>query len=686
MRWRLLAIGLSAVFVCRATAQSRRSATQPAAPQDRSLIWLDELRFHLDFEAELSRRRVHEQRRFLPLRTRQTEDLRRFEETIGAEGRGWIGSQRLAEYTFDIRGGLSQERFTQQTLGPDVSNRPHGDLFEYDASLTLFPAGRITARAFATRLDDRIPRPFLPSLDRTHERYGASISFNSRTLPMQLSFEHLFDDLRSSTRDLLDTEQRGQDLLRYEATWQPSEYHSLELNYEYEDRDERFSGTRTVFDTRRNDLTLEHTLSFGRDHRSRIETLFRWQDEAGDLAHDVLEFAPQLRLQHTDDLFTTWRYQFLREQFDRVQTETHRGDLGLTHTLGEHLTASYNLYALRQDAEIGADLREYGGSGNWSYSQKNRFGHFNASLTYTHARQRSSDAGRFGVVVNEAVTFRDPLPAYLAHQNVNPFTVLVTDITRTRVFLAGRDYVVVSVGGFAALQRLRSGNILNGQTVYVSYIYRTVGDYELARDRIDYRIEQRFDFGLTPYYAGSIQNEDIDRDRRGFRFGFARFRERNLNRHRIGATFRRRRWSAAAEYEFHDDSIDPYEGFHLNGDIVLIETPQHNVSARAGFSRLFFTGSRFLGRHDSTLLDLGLSWRYVLGPRIEATTQAAYRFEDDTRFGRTHGVDITTSIRCRIGLFTASFDIEYDLLDLPDSRDGTVAAWIRLRREIPVRQ
>ena len=48
-----------------------------------------------------------------------------------------------------------------------------------------------------------------PSLDRRRERFGASLFYNDPKLPMELSFEHLFDDLSSGSRTLIDEEERA---------------------------------------------------------------------------------------------------------------------------------------------------------------------------------------------------------------------------------------------------------------------------------------------------------------------------------------------------------------------------------------------------------------------------------------------------------------------------------------------
>jgi hypothetical protein len=720
MTWNALARGAAIAVACLcAHAQEPPPATtqpagadvaEPATPGvgKQPLFRFDELSFELGFESEYRRRQITSETRGLGYgdRYRQRNTTLRFEETLGMDAHGSIINDRLLRYDLFARWGLSQERFREERPGPDLRENPHGQILEYDGRLQLFPAGKFSLEAWASQLDDRIPRPFLPSLDRRRERYGAGAFFNDPKLPMSLTYESTYDRLHSDNRELLDDEDRRDELLRYEATWQPSQWHSLRLEYEYDRREEKYSGGGTRFDTTRNYLTLDHALQFGEDHRSSWQTLLRFNDETGDLARDTYEASPRLRLQWTDSLSTTFRGQYLRESFQGLSVDSYRGDAAVTHVIDDWMTNTADFYGLREDVENNADVAEWGGGLHSSLSRETPWGRLGANISYTHTKRGTSGGGRQGVVLSESITFRDPLPAQLAHQNIIRSTILVTDATRTRVYFEGSDYFVAKFRGVTALSRVRNGRIADRETVLVSYLYQAFSDYELSRDRLDFRIQHDFKFGLTPYYAGSIQDEDIGESR------LLSFRARNVNRHRIGLTYRRPRWSAGVEYETNDDGIDPYDAVHLTGDAVFLQKAQHQLTGNFALSRFRFDGTEgggwndgawlggrwsdgwSVGRgsyasyglepRDTTLFDAGMSYRYLLGERVEASAGARYRFENDSLFGETHGVDLTTSIAYRIGLFSVLFEVEYDMLDLPGSHDGTLAAWLKLKREIPV--
>lgn len=693
MKQSLALLGLIIATTCAPSpcADANEPSTQPASDTATSkpanvagerhdhILELRMLQLQLAFEANYDRRESEFDTTRWSLRNwRQSNQVRRFEESLGLDAAGVVLDERVLEFDLSIRGGWSQERFTERGPGRNQVENPNGTLFEYDVSATLFPRGKLSVTGFAQRLDSRIPRAFQPSLDRSRERYGVDIHFSHERLPMRLSLEHQRDELTSRTRALRDDERRDRDTLRYEATWQIDTHHALRFDYEYDDRREEYSGSDTRFDTRRHYVTLDHTLRFGKDHRSAWETLARFQDETGDLSRDMAELSSRLRLQHTDALSTHYAVQYLRDSFQELRTETYRGEIGLTHKWSDALTTTMQLHAFEQHADENSDLFEWGGLLNASYAQDNPLGRFSANASYNYTQTDTRNGDRRGVIIAEAVTLRDPLPSYLTHVDIEHSSIVVTDADRTRTYLPLRDYVIIHTGRYTAIQRIATGQINDRQTVLVSYTYRTFGDYNLSRHRVDLRIQQAFKCGLTPYYAASIQDEDLDEAR------YLTFRVRNVNRHRIGTTFRRPRWSAGVEYEYNDDAVDPYQAVHLNGDVILWQNARAQLDGKGSASRFWFDGSYGLEPRNATLVDLGLSYRHLILRDLEATASAMYRWENDSLFGRTQGVDVTGGVEWRIGLFALSFEAEYDVLDLPDSRDNTLALWLKVKRDIPI--
>jgi hypothetical protein len=659
------------------------TAVRPLRPLDLRYLALE-----LGFESACDLRDVKYQYtppNLFPRTAHQRDQAWQFDETLGVTAAGALFDERIAQFDLMAQYGLSQAGFTETGPGRDLGSEPHGDLLQYDINLNLLPRGVLSGNVYAQRLESRVPRMFLPSLDRSLERYGGGIYISNPKFPMRFTFDHTWEELTSRTRDLDDDEQRGENTFRYEGTWQISAQQALRIEYEYSDQHERYSGSRTRYDTTRNYLTLDHVLRFGPQQRSSWETLARIQAETGDLARDNDEFSSRLRLQHTDSFSTNYAVQYLRDSYKQLTTGTWRGEAGLTHQYRNLLTTTVQLYGQQQQANENADVGEWGALVNASYAQDNKWGRLSANLAYNHTSTETRSGQRSGIVIGESVTFHDPLGTYLAQTNVDLLSLIVTNAERTRTFLPVRDYIALRAGPYTCLHRVPTGDIIDGQTVLVTYTYRVSGDYSIHRDRFDVRIQQDFKNGLSPYYAGSFQNEDhTARD-------FLTFPDRDVQRHRLGVTYRRKLWSVGAEYEYNDDSIDPYQALHGNGDVVVWQKAGSQLDARATLSYFHFWGAETgrlqdddLAAHNTTLLDLGSSYRYLLRRDLELTASGFYRYEDDTIAGVTNGVDLSAALDWRIGYFTLRLEAEYDLLSLPDSAENGASFWLKLRREIPI--
>jgi hypothetical protein len=60
-------------------------------------------------------------------------------------------------------------------------------------------------------------------------------------------------------------------------------------------------------------------------------------------------------------------------------------------------------------------------------------------------------------------------------------TVVVSNLTRTQVFVEGRDYVLTLIGLKLRIQRVIGGNILDGQEVLTDYAYSNGGTYAISQ-------------------------------------------------------------------------------------------------------------------------------------------------------------------------------------------------------------
>ena len=145
--------------------------------------------------------------------------------------------------------------------------------------------------------------------------------------------------------------------------------------------------------------------------------------------------------------------------------------------------------------------------------------------------------------------------------------------------------------------------------------------------------------------------------------------------------YERPRYTLGVEYEIFDDSVEPYDSFHVDGTLRFVERLDHSLDATTRFSRMFFEGG--FDDRDVTFVDVDLQHRWRLSESVSAVQRAGFRFEDDSRDGITHGWDVSAGLEYVAGNLQGELTFEYDRLRLATSEDETIGLFLRLRREFP---
>ena len=665
------------VFLCwspfagSARAEDRAEDEPPQAP----LFTLDRLDAYLELEAEYTRDRVsYDSRKPNRLHRSQTNTDWGFQEGLGLGFEGTVIDPGVLIYQGDVTFSLTQDHYRERYRSRTDEDNDTGHLLEYDLRLNLFQGKPVSGTVYGLRRDDRIDRRFQPTLDERRTGFGTSWYYAGEKLSLDLSYDYLDTD-RTGNRRGWDDEHLTESTLHLGAEYGFTDHHRIKFSYEHAESKQQYQGLHIPFETDRDLFTIEHELEFGQDYRHELRTLIHWQEESGDFARDFFEIGPQLTLRHSDSLQTIYKYQFNREKYDGYDVETHRADFQLVHQLYSNLTTTLDVFGLYENTDLDVDTTQYGASVDWQYNRKNPLGHFHANLALGYDTEHIRGDNGVRVVLDESATFFDPVPVTLRNRNVIRGSILVTDTTNRRVFIPGVDYVAYWQRDVVRLSRIPTGRIADRDTVLIDYSYRTPSDGQVDTMRVDLNLEQRFDFGLTPYYRFSYRNQEVDQSR-----GFYRGADRT-DHHRIGVKYERDRFNLGAEYEVFDDTVEPYQAFHLDGLLHVFQNAEHTLDASTRFSRYFFEGG--WDDRNVNILDAELDHRWRLREDLSTFGRLAYRWEDDSVDGITHAWDLGTGLDYVIGDLTVQVSLEYDRLDLPESIEDDVGVYVRLRRDFP---
>jgi hypothetical protein len=624
-------------------------------------------------EYERNRVKVDSTRYFGPDPERRYTRLG-FEESVGLRLGGWAIAPRTLSFDGELQFGLTQDRYREVTPAWSYTDEDSGRLLRYNLRANLLSDQKLSGSVYALRADDRISRAFQPSLRQQRTSFGTSWVYADDVLPMELSYDYLSLD-RDGQSDRLNDEKTTDNTLRYRATWNIDDDHRLRLRFEHGTQRREYQGFNETFETRRDAAELRHELNFGPQKRHELITTLQWQEESGDFARDYLRAGPRLTLEHSDSLRTAYAYQYNVDRYDGYDVRMHRADWQLVHQVYSNLTTTIDVFGLREDVQQDVDTRQHGASIDWQYNRGNRWGRLNANLAFGFDRQDVRGGGGRRIVIDEALTLRDPINATLRNRDVVRSSILVTDLSGVRILRPGFDYVVVALGDTTRIARVATGRIADGDTILVDYQYDTPGDGEIDTIRSDFTIEQRFDNGLMPYYRLSFRHQEED-----VSYGFGREDDRT-NHHRLGVRYERDRFSLGGEYEIFDDRIEPFDGFHLDGRVEVFRDADQTVTGSSRFSRLFFDGD--FDDRQVNLLNAELAWRRRLSRQASALARVAYRWEDDSVDGITKGWDATAGVEYTVGDLAGELTLEYNRLDLPGSVENDYGVFFQLRRSFP---
>jgi hypothetical protein len=643
---------------------------QPATPKVFALRVAD---LYTGIESEYEQRRV----KLSPSGERdslfKSRDFRLY-ELVGTTLTGHVYDPNLVEYKAALEFGLSQTSFRQDDNGVSQDDsQSNGFLHEYDISVDALKTKPVSFNAYARRSDNRLPRAFLPSLHELQTESGVSslITAGPTTTEIGLSWQ---DVQQRGNREELDDENLENSRFYIDHTWTISDSQKLHLQYDYNREESKYQGSRYHFDARRSEFRLDHELAFGSSKQHLLDTFFRYDADEGDLGFDEMEFTPRLTLTHNDKLKTIYRYSLYRFSQGVLDITQNKLDVQAVYRPKDDLRFTLDTFGLYEGAEQDVDTTEYGVGLDMNYNRPTSLGNLNVNLATAYQQTEvHGDAGR-RYVRSEAHALGGVRPVFLKERGVIPTSVVARDERQTRYYVPGVDYVLIEFGQHVQVNRIVTGRIEENQVVYFDYEYIVPAHAVLNEYRNSVLLEHTFKFGLTPYYSLESQCEDVESSTA------TPWKTEDSYRHRLGTRYDRTQWSAGTEYEFFDNPFDPYDAWHVTGRTAVLRSAEHALDLAGELSRYWFTGDE--DERDVWWLDLNLKDRTRVTETLSLMNGLAYRWEDDTKDGTTHGVDWECGFQYVRGALSIELTVEYDLLSIVDNQDGGLGVYLNVRRNL----
>ncbi len=312
-----------------------------------------------------------------------------------------------------------------------------------------------------------------------------------------------------------------------------------------------------------------------------------------------------------------------------------QGDLD---TSSDHLAASLNFrpnerlfgsVGIRADRSTSDHLATelVGGDGSIGYDHDLPLGTATLSYTASHDR-RSQVAGNNQLdVVAEQVTFSGLGPITLLRPRVLDGSVVVSNTSRSQVFVQGLDYELVTVGLDTRIQRLSSGDILDGDEVVVDYAVDAGGTFRNNRTSQNVSVRWLVSKELEVGYQYATSRAEITSGVSGFPLnGFSSHSFSARGEYPIFDQLDLR-IGGSVEHQIRDATVD---SFQRNVGEIYLDTAVPLFSAasfRIGLRRTLLKHEDSLGDADLRAVDVRFASRHRFG--INVSLDGSY--EEDVK-------------------------------------------------------
>jgi len=214
--------------------------------------------------------------------------------------------------------------------------------------------------------------------------------------------------------------------------------------------------------------------NFGADGQVKLNNSISYSTQDDLPKREEFRFNPSLIWQHSEHVNSFYRYDFSDISEETQDTIGRKLTLGVSRT-GEKINSSFDLHGQNNET-TGLQDKNYGALISLNYRHQISVG--DLQLSYNGSYDRNDHQVGLLQVFDEQYALVGTTPLELTHEFIDASTIVVRNISRTQVFVEGLDYRLIIIGSTVQIQRLTAGNILDGETVVLTYSYDTGGTFQ----------------------------------------------------------------------------------------------------------------------------------------------------------------------------------------------------------------
>lgn len=402
-----------------------------------------------------------------------------FRTEVSLNGHGYVYHPNLL--TLDVGGGPV---FDRQEYATDAG-KTSADSTQYNLTLrgTVLKDKPLRGSFFFDHLNPIQSVAPGQVITQENQRYGADLFLLSPLTPVPLNASFSHSESKGRGADRVVNDDTDQFSLRASKAY--GALGSTQVQYQSMKQTSQSGSAAVPIQASRNTaegVTVDSRLQWGGKESTDLTQLFsmnRRTYSAGALHvpdQDDMRLMLDMRHRPQDNLqeFVTADSYQNRQGELHSDTQSFGGGINYRPFQGMELTSSgraeYNA-----SESFKTQLLSLNGAAN--YSTDFEGGILNAGYSLAVNQRDQQAASATAAVIGEAVVLAGIQYVNLGHAYVVPGSVVVSNITRTQVYVENVDYQVTVVGTQTRIQRLVAGLILDGESVLIDYRYDTGGTY-----------------------------------------------------------------------------------------------------------------------------------------------------------------------------------------------------------------
>ena len=623
----------------------------------------------IDGELKFYSQKNNEERTSLGSKVDSESSIMREELFLNTQGD--VFDPLLMTYVAGIGLGLNQQKYESDTQSGEYS----GQMNNYLLNMNFLTTKPYPFNINMARNESYYSRGFQSPLHVENTTAGIRGKLRVPGWPMSYSWSR--DELEQTSD--IGTDQQGyrriSERFSYSVSHDFNERSKLRFrtdHHEISQESDSFSRGETV-----QNYFLEHGYSFGEFDQHSLESYLTYNKRASEFDSEIFDWNESLRLKHTPEFSTFYNANITRNTFGENESETIGGIVGIQHQLYDNFTTNASLFMSESEFGSGNESKWKGGNVRFNYFRNNPWGRLTSYYDVSLTNRDSSGAFGTDIVVNESHTFTDPLPVELEKRNIIIDSIVVTNSAGTDIYTEGvdGDYTVSEIGDRVEIVIDTSDpdlpNIIDGQELLIDYLYEVEGSSEEEALNQRFRIEQKFNNGITAYYLHGDRQSRIESDVLNYS------RDREYLTDTYGMDYHYKNLILGAEHSSTDSTENSSESDRLwaSGNWPL--SSRTMLSGRISQAWIESTGTQ---ARDTSLFKAEGKIRSRLSRHLSLLGHAEWRKEDSGEHGFTDGFRVGAALRYNRSALSARVGWDYYYLNRRDVERATTMFYIRIIR------